>query len=136
MPGEKEGVNADPGEPHSHPSPQQSHLWGREVGDGDLERLQDSHGAGGLLVQHLPSTRLQEMRLHRCLGHRHTNLQDSLLSPHCAGDTSSCPHPILSPAPTRAQKLLMASGGKPRRRRAVSVKSRGSSQSLRRHTPV
>lgn len=40
------------------------------------------------------------------------------------------PHPVV---PTRAQKLLMASGGKPRRRRAVSVKSRGSSQSLRRH---
>ena len=31
--------------------------------------------------------------------------------------------------PMRAQKLLMASAGKPRRRRAVSVNSRGSSQS-------
>ena len=31
--------------------------------------------------------------------------------------------------PIRAQKLLMASGGKPRRLRAVKVKSRGSSQS-------
>lgn len=45
------------------------------------------------------------------------------------------PHPILPPAPTRAQKLLIASGGKPLRRRAVSVKSRGSSQSLRKHQP-
>lgn len=53
---------------------------------------------------------------------------------HQAGQGTHPPGPSHpAPAPTRAQKLLMASGGKPRRRRAVSVKSRGSSQSLRKH---
>jgi len=52
---------------------------------------------------------------------------------HASRGRTHPPRPMLSPAPTRAQKLLMASAGKPRRRRAVSVKSRGSSQSLRKH---
>lgn len=47
---------------------------------------------------------------------------------NCHTQPSICPPNLLGY--TRAQKLLMASGGKPRRRRAVSVKSRGSSQSL------
>jgi len=94
VPGQKEGVNADLEEPHSRPSPRQSHLRGREVGDGDLEGLQDGHGAGGLLIQHLPRARLQQMRLHRRLGHRHTDLWDSLLSPRQPGT-----HP---PAPSHA----------------------------------
>lgn len=79
MPREKEGLNVDLKEPHSHNSPRQSHLWSREVGDGDLEGLQDSHGAGGLLIQHLPGTSLQQMWLHCRLGHRHTNLRNSVL---------------------------------------------------------
>lgn len=93
MPGKKKGVNADLGETHSHPSPWQSHLWGRKVGYGDLEGLQDGHGTGGLLVQHFPRTRLQQMRLHRCLCDCHTDLQDSLLSPHQPEDTTTRPIP-------------------------------------------
>lgn len=79
MPGEKEGVNADLKEPHFCNSPWQSHLQSREVGDGDLERVQDSHGTGGLLIQHLTCTSLQQMRLHGRLGHCHTNLRNSVL---------------------------------------------------------
>lgn len=79
MPGEKEGVNADLEEPHSHNSPWQSHLWSREVGDGDFEGLQNSHGTGGMLIQHLTCTSLQQMRLHCRLGHCHTNLRNSMI---------------------------------------------------------
>lgn len=79
MPGEKEGVNADLKKPHSHNSPWQSHLRSREVGDGALEGLQDSHGTRGLLIQHLTCTGLQQMRLHCRLGHCHTHLRNSML---------------------------------------------------------
>lgn len=79
-------MNAAPGALHSaRPGPQQPHLGGWEVGDGDLEGLQHGHGAGGLLIQYIPHTRLQQVGFHRRLGHCHTNLRDGTRCRHPAG---------------------------------------------------
>lgn len=109
-----------------------TNLWVlRKVSYGDFKWFQYSHDSGCWVVQKVPHTRLQKVGLCRCLGNCDSHLPEDvtyyyktvlslyiwLLVP------SSIPH-------TRAQKLLIASGGNPLLLRAVKVKSRGSSQSL------
>ncbi len=110
-----------------------ANLWVlRKVSYRDFERFQHSHGSGRRLVQHVPHAWLQQMglrrRLRNCDSDLPTNETLHNKTPHTLNyfvpsSNSSILH-------TRAQKLLMASGGKPLLRSAVKVKSLGSSQSL------
>lgn len=101
-----------------------------EVSDCDFEWLQDCHGSGSRVIQKVPHTCLQKMWLCRRLGNCDSNLPKvSRFTTIALNECVQLQGPS-NTLHTRAQKLLIASGGKPLLLRAVRVKSRGSSQSL------
>jgi hypothetical protein len=60
-----------------------TYVGSRNVGDGDLDGVQNSHGTHSRLVQLIAHTRLQTMRLEHSLGHGDTKLRDVKLAAHC-----------------------------------------------------
>lgn len=106
----------------------------RKVSYGDFEWFQYSHGSGCRLVQDVPDAGLKEVGLCRSLGNRHPHLQEDATNYYTSVPPSSSVLSKFQQASTLhtlAQKLFIASGGKPLLLSAVRVKRRGSSQSLR-----
>lgn len=102
-----------------------------KVGYYDFEWFQDCHGSGSCVIQKVPHACLQKMWLCRRLGNCDSNLPKMSCFATQQRSTNICNDTVFkSTLRTRAQKLLIASGGKPLLLSAVKVKSRGSSQSL------